>query len=143
MSELKIKIGNTAYFFCKDIAVSRKQKDPVILDLSKIDLQTAKAIARGLQAGAIQALTGEKELKEIIANFTMKQELDKLDIKEEVQKIADVQKEEVKVEEVKPTEEEIKVDDEIKTEEVVPEVKTEEVKPKATRQKRSTTKVEE
>ena len=140
MSELKIKIGNTAYFFCKDIAVSRKQKDPVILDLSKIDLQTAKAIARGLQAGAIQALTGEKELKEIIANFTMKQKLDKLDIKEEVQKIADVQKEEVKVEEVKPTEE-------VKTEETkVEEVKTEElaeVKPKATRQKRSTTKVEE
>lgn len=133
MSELKIKIGNTAYFFCKDIAVSRKQKDPVILDLSKIDLQTAKAIARGLQAGAIQALTGEKELKEIIANFTMKQELDKLDVKEEVQKVADVQKEE-KSEEVKPTEE-VKVE-ETKTEVV-------EVKPKATRQKRSTTKVEE
>lgn len=133
MSELKIKIGNTAYFFCKDIAVSRKQKDPVILDLSKIDLQTAKAIARGLQAGAIQALTGEKELKEIIANFTMKQELDKLDVKEEVQKVADVQKEE-KSEEVKPTEE-VKVE-ETKTEVV-------EAKPKATRQKRSTTKVEE
>jgi len=133
LSELKIKIGNTAYFFCKDIAVSRKQKDPVILDLSKIDLQTAKAIARGLQAGAIQALTGEKELKEIIANFTMKQELDKLDVKEEVQKVADVQKEE-KSEEVKPTEE-VKVE-ETKTEVV-------EVKPKATRQKRSTTKVEE
>lgn len=134
MSELKIKIGNTAYFFCKDIAVSRKQKDPVILDLSKIDLQTAKAIARGLQAGAIQAITGEKELKEIIANFTIKQELDKLDIKEEVQKIADVQKEE-KSEEVKPIEE-------VKVEETKTEV-LEEVKPKTTRQKRSTTKVEE
>ena len=141
MSELKIKIGNTAYFFCKDIAVLRKQKDTVTLDLSKLDLATAKSIFRGLQAGAIQVVAGEKELKELITNFTVKKELDKLEIKEE-EKVAVVQKEE-KVEEVKPLKEEIKVDDEIKTEEVVPEVEAEEVKPKPTRQKRSTTKVEE
>lgn len=141
MSELKIKIGNTAYFFCKDIAVSRKQKDPITLDLRKLDLSTAKAIFRGLQAGAIQAIAGEKELKELITNFTVKKELGKIDIKEEA-KVADVQKEE-KAEEVKPTQEEIKVADEIKTEVVVPVVKTAEVKPKPARQKRSTTKVEE